>query len=201
MPIGLISVSASDLQTPTLLGSLLSRLDQQETEGFSGTLSVVVDNDRDASDAQLPPSLAQDARRRSVRRRVRTKHRPCKKQGGTESTGDFIALIDDDELPSARWLAHALQSDYVLRFRGVLGPVMPSFEVAPPDGLTGSLFRSTAHKNGHVVSWTETRTGNAMLRGRTVEPNGPGSIPRWERREDLDFFRRHIERGRFHVVQ
>jgi len=194
-----ICVCVCTYKRPHLLGSLLSRLDQQETEGFFWHSIVVVDNDRDASARTVAHSLAQRCKT-SIRYDVESEQNIAlaRNRAVRNATGDFIALIDDDELPSARWLLTLYKAITSSDSDGVLGPVVPSFEVAPPRWvLQGRFFDRPAHKNGHVVSWTETRTGNAMLRAELFEPNGTWFDPAFgSGGEDRDFFRRHIERGR-----
>jgi glycosyltransferase involved in cell wall biosynthesis len=111
--------------------------------------------------------------------------------------GDFIAFIDDDELPVTDWLFLMLKSCEEYGADGVLGPVRPFFEQEPPQWLKrGRFCERPEHRTGTMLNWRETRTGNAVFRKQILhgikEPfrkefGGGG--------EDQDFFRRMMQRG------
>ena len=49
--------------------------------------------------------------------------------------GDFVAFIDDDEIPTSIWLLTLFRACEKYKVDGVLGPVKPSYEIEPPVGL------------------------------------------------------------------
>ena len=112
------------------------------------------------------------------------------------ATGEFIAFIDDDELPVREWLARLFKCCSDTRADGVLGPVLPKFEKEPPRWVTrGRFFDRPTHETGFVIDWTEGRTGNLLLRRRILE----GMKEVFRRQfggggEDRDFFMRMSER-------
>jgi glycosyltransferase involved in cell wall biosynthesis len=111
--------------------------------------------------------------------------------------GNFIAFIDDDEFPAEDWLATSLTVCEGTGADGVLGPVKPFFDQAPPDWIIrGKFCERPEHKTGYQLKWRETRTGNVLFKAQIVQ----GVRQPFRREfanggEDQDFFRRMIEKG------
>jgi succinoglycan biosynthesis protein ExoM len=61
------------------------------------------------------------------------------------ATGKYVAFIDDDEVPTPRWLVTLYQMLLGSGVDGVLGPVYPKFEVEPPKWLTRSRVAERLH--------------------------------------------------------
>jgi succinoglycan biosynthesis protein ExoM len=110
---------------------------------------------------------------------------------------DFIALMDDDELPVADWLAALLKTLVAHNADGVLGPVRPFFDRRPPDWLVkGKFCERPEHRTGAELHWRQTRTGNVLFRRDMLEGNSPPFRKEFGNGgEDQDFFRRMMERG------
>jgi glycosyltransferase involved in cell wall biosynthesis len=115
--------------------------------------------------------------------------------------GDFVAFIDDDELPSDGWLSSLLDACYANGADGVLGPVNPLFECDPPSWVTaGRFFDRPQYATGYRLSWVQTRTGNVLFRREILNNlDSPFSSKFSAAGEDVDFFRRMIEQGRTFV--
>jgi glycosyltransferase involved in cell wall biosynthesis len=115
------------------------------------------------------------------------------------STGNFIAFIDDDEFPEKTWLTELYSALLKFKADGVLGPVDPHFETNPPKWIikSGVCERKKFKTGYHIKNHKFTRTGNALL-SRNIffnieEPFNPkyGIIGGG----DADFFKRMIEKG------
>src|SRR5262249_31378926 len=111
--------------------------------------------------------------------------------------GNFVAFIDDDEFPSSDWLLQLYEACHTFNADGVLGPVKPHFEEAPPQWIVKSgVLQRPSHTTGHVLHWRETRTGNVLLRKDLFDIVGNCFDSAFGRQgEDLDFFRRMIGKG------
>jgi glycosyltransferase involved in cell wall biosynthesis len=113
------------------------------------------------------------------------------------SRGNFLAFIDDDELPIRSWLANLFECCKTFDVDGVLGPVIPHFESDAPEWLLkAGLYDRPRHHTGFLIDWRGARTGNVMIRRRVIE----GLEPVFDSNfgtggEDQDFFRRMIDRG------
>jgi glycosyltransferase involved in cell wall biosynthesis len=81
------------------------------------------------------------------------------------STGDYVAFIDDDEYPQRDWLLLLYLTLNRYKVSGVFGPVVPEYEALPPRWIVqGRLCDRERPKTGTVLDWRQTRTGNALLR-------------------------------------
>jgi len=111
--------------------------------------------------------------------------------------GDFIAFIDDDEFPCKDWLLNLYKAYSMYNADGILGPVLPHYEIDPPAWIIkGRFHERPSHKTGTVLPWTLTRTGNVLVRRELFD--GKENIFRAEfgsGGEDRDFFRRKIDQG------
>jgi succinoglycan biosynthesis protein ExoM len=193
-----ISVCICTYKRPGLLQALLAGLQRQATDGLFDYSIVVIDNDQAGSAgavveaararSQLDCVYALESERNIARARNRAID---------AAKGEFVALIDDDELPGERWLVSLYLCLVEQRADGVLGPVLPRFEVKPPTWVTrGRFFERPHHKTGERLAWRQTRTGNALLRKALFASGEQWFDPALgSGGEDRDFFRRKIEQG------
>ena len=180
------------------LSRLLSKLNKQETEGLFEFSIVVVDNDRLESARRTVASSA-NASKISIRYYVEPEQNIAlaRNRGIENSEGDFVAFIDDDELPGDQWLVTLYKAIRHYGSDGILGPVLPYFEEKPPQWvLKGHFFERPSHPNGHVLEWKNTRTGNALLKRNLFKEGTKWFDPAFgSGGEDRDFFRRKIGEG------
>jgi succinoglycan biosynthesis protein ExoM len=113
------------------------------------------------------------------------------------ASGDYIAFIDDDEVPVPEWLSNLLAVQKSMHADGVLGPVRPYFDEKPPDWIVkGRLCERPAHPTGMVMHWTQTRTGNVLLKRSIFTSGKLWFDPSYgSGGEDVDFFKRAIAAG------
>lgn len=79
--------------------------------------------------------------------------------------GNYIAIIDDDELPPKNWLITLYNAIQTFDVDGALGPVHPFFDAQPPDWLIkGKFCERPTHRTGTILRWDQTRTGNVLLK-------------------------------------
>lgn len=195
-PVPHISVCICTYRRPEWLRRLLQEILQQETGGLFTHSVVVADNDPEetgrtvVASCRPPPFLKIVYCVESNRNIAMARNRAL-----AESHGDFIAFIDDDELPPTDWLLTMFKLCATSTVAGVLGPVLPRFEEEPPPWLlAGAFYVRRRYKTGYRLKWWECRTGNALLsrnalKNLTFRPEfGSGG-------EDQDFFRRALEQG------
>ena len=117
--------------------------------------------------------------------------------------GDFIAFIDDDEFPEEQWLLRLYMTLKAYKADGVLGPVIPHFDVEPPQWIVRGRFceRDTFPTGTTMTDHVYTRTGNALLDRALFN----GSEHPFDIRygssggEDSDFFKRMMGKGKTFV--
>ena len=190
-----ICVCVCTYRRPHLLRRLLRALSLQQTEGSFTHSVVVVDNDRKGSarstveaftrSSALPVCYAIEPQQNIALARNRAI---------AAAAGDYVALIDDDELPGERWLLELHAALRRLAVDGVLAPVLPRYEQTPPSWvLKGRFFDRPAPRTGELLQWTQTRSGNALLCRAVFERHADWFDPAFgSGGEDRDFFRRKM---------
>jgi glycosyltransferase involved in cell wall biosynthesis len=114
----------------------------------------------------------------------------------SNASGDFIAFIDDDELPQGHWLLTLFQACRKYGADGVLGPVRPHFdEGAPGWVIKGKFYDRPSYSTGFVIDYAKGRTGNVLIRRCLFAGNDQAFRAQFQSGEDTDFFWRMIERG------
>jgi glycosyltransferase involved in cell wall biosynthesis len=112
------------------------------------------------------------------------------------ATGDLVALIDDDESPTKRWLLTLFEALTGHQVDGVLGPVHPRYAEPPPRWVvSGKFYDRRTYPTGFVIDWQKGRTGNALLKREVFAGLNPPFRPEFRTGEDQDFYRRAIENG------
>ncbi|MCC6365724.1 MAG: glycosyltransferase family 2 protein [Bryobacterales bacterium] len=193
-----ISVCICTYKRPDLLKRLLDALREQETGGLFTYSIVVVDNDalqsaKDAvhafsATASIPITYCVEAQQSiALARNKAIEH----------ASGDYVALIDDDEFPITHWLSILFNTCNKHHVDGVLGPVKPHYDVSPPQWvLDGHFHQRATYPTGYVIAWRNGRTGNTFLRKAvfaacTEQPFNP----EFRTGEDQEFFYRMIQHG------
>jgi glycosyltransferase involved in cell wall biosynthesis len=80
---------------------------------------------------------------------------------GSEGS-DFVAFLDDDEVPGEGWLAEMLRVQQATGADLTVGPVLPHFEHRPPEWIARSaVFRPPRYPTGHRLHYGAT--GNLLI--------------------------------------
>lgn len=193
-----ITVCVCTYKRPAFLTRLLNALqDQDSAPKFTYGL-VVIDNDHLGTAERAVQDFRKSASI-SISYGIEPKQNIAlaRNKAIHSSRGDYIAFIDDDEIPQRNWLVtlHALFKQ--LHVDGVLGPVVPSYEGKPPKWVVkGKFYDRPSHKTGTILHWTNTRTGNVLLRRSIFSDKENMFRPEFgSGGEDRDFFRRMIAKG------
>lgn len=192
-----IAVCVCTYRRTEWLQRLLEGLGRQKTGGNFTFSITVVDNDKSASAKQTVIGFA-SASAVPVTYLVEPRQSIClaRNLAISQSAGNFLAFIDDDEFPEADWLLGLYTSCDAYDAAGVLGPVLRHFDEPPPKWIIkGPFFQRPRHATGFAVPWQEGRTGNVLLRRCIVEDGQPPFDPRYHRGQDVAFFRRMIQTG------
>jgi succinoglycan biosynthesis protein ExoM len=194
----LITVCVCTFKRPTFLENLLRTLEAQRTDNLFEYDVVVADNDAARSAEPVVRSRASSSNLKitycvePVANIARARNAAL-----AHARGDFIAFIDDDEFPTAEWLYSLFRTREVHQAGGVLGPVLPHFQLDPPTWLTkGRFFDRPRYATGRPIAWFEARSGNVLFVREILKQLDPPFRTQFATAgEDLDFFRRAIERG------
>ena len=133
MPDHHITVCVCTYRRPELLRSLLVAVTTQETHSLFDYSVVVVDNDISQSGRQVVQEIAKGggieiAYHVEPRRNIAL----ARNKALAHVSGGFVVFIDDDEVPVSDWLAKLLKTCLETGVDGVLGPVVPRYQIEPP---------------------------------------------------------------------
>ena len=193
-----VCVCICTFKRPELLGRVLASIANQVTKGLFTCSVVVADNDATQSarpviaefsaSSQFPVTYCVEPRQNIALARNKALE---------YADGDFIAFIDDDEFATEDWLRNLLTTCLAYGVDGVLGPVKPYFEVEPPNWLRkGGFFDRETYPTGSKLAWPNTRTGNVLFRKGILTGFDIPFNPEFATAgEDMDFFRRMMEKG------
>jgi succinoglycan biosynthesis protein ExoM len=196
-----VAVCICTYKRPQFLKRLLDELGQQDADGLFTYSVVVADNDHLRSGEGVVRRFA-DASTVPVKYCVEPQQNIAlaRNKAIENATGDFVAFIDDDEIPTKRWLLTLFKTCADYEADGVLGPVKPYFdEQAPKWVVKGKFYTRPTYPTGLVIDWRKGRTGNVLLKKRIFEVGEQPFRPEFRNGEDQDFFRRMIEKGRTFV--
>jgi succinoglycan biosynthesis protein ExoM len=197
-----ICVCICTFKRPALLKQLLDRLDRQQTGGLFTYSVVVADNDAEQSARELVTNFSATSH---VPVRYCFESQPniamARNKALSQAEGDFIAFIDDDELPADDWLCNLLKTCEGYRADGVLGPVKPSYESDPPAWVKkGKFFDRPSYATGYKVNWDQARTGNVLFKRNILSGIDIAFRTEFDAAgEDVDFFRRMMDKGHVFV--
>src|SRR2546425_1686107 len=136
-----ISVCICTYKRPKLLATLLNALQDQDSDGAFAYSLIVVDNDHMRS----AEKTVQDLLRHSsipINYHIEPEQNIAlaRNRALANARGEFIAFIDDDEVPSRSWLTALYNACDRFHADGVLGPVIPVYEVEPPKWVVRGKF-------------------------------------------------------------
>lgn len=128
-----VSIVIPTYRREHLLPRLLERCIGQGGLGPQALEIIVVDNTPEATARWLVEKAAATS---PVRIRYLHEAKPgishARNRGVAEADGEFIAFIDDDELPSPEWLESLISTQRAYKADVVMGPVRPVFDRVPP---------------------------------------------------------------------
>jgi len=200
-----ITVCICTFHRNQMLERLLRSLKLQETTGLFDFSVVVVDNDASgpARDTVMrlkaelgleidygvePEQIIPAARNHALRL----------------ARGNYIGIIDDDEFPSQTWLVTLYRAIQTFEVDGALGPVFPFFDRKPPGWLLkGRFCARPVHRTGTTLDWSQTRTGNVLLKREVFDKRQLRFDLKWKTSgSDRAFFKQAIQLGcRFIAVK
>jgi glycosyltransferase involved in cell wall biosynthesis len=193
-----ISVCICTFKRVELLTRLLDKIESQATEEQFTFSVVVADNDSMQSAKQAISNVSP-----AMAMRITYCVEPLqniamvRNKALQNATGNLIAFIDDDELPTEKWLLNLFRAHKTYEADGILGPVKPSFDHDPPAWVReGKFFDRPDYRTGYKLSWEQCRTGNVLFSRKILDlVDEPFRTEFATAGEDMDFFRRMIDRG------
>jgi succinoglycan biosynthesis protein ExoM len=171
-----IAICICTFRNPEGLSELLDGINRQELKSIAedDISIVVVDNDADASATD-----AVDRYLRAGRFKLFARHQPRRGLASARNaaldttcvrTSDVFVFVDDDEIPSARWIEALLRPFETPQCSIAVGPVEPIYARQPADWIVaGDFFHGQC--NGCDESH-DGYTSNCMIRTTIIEQSG-----------------------------
>jgi succinoglycan biosynthesis protein ExoM len=196
----LISICICTYKRPDRLGLALQSLIEMQAPPECRLEILVVDNDANASAAEiveaLRPAFVEVSLRYIIESTPGVSH--ARNRCLNSASGEMLVFLDDDEFVEKSWLVELLQCMDRTQADAVFGPVLPIFELPPSRWLLASGVNVRKRfPSGTTLPWREARTGNVMLR-RTMMEEGLHFSTEFARTggEDSLFFATAKLRGR-----
>jgi glycosyltransferase involved in cell wall biosynthesis len=200
-----ISVCICTYHRNELLERLLRNLANQRTGGLFGYSIVVVDNDAGGHARETVARIQTDLNLDITYSIEPERSIPAARNHGLRlARGNYIGIIDDDEFPPPHWLLRMYEGMQAFAVDGVLGPVHPFFSGSPPAWLVRSgLCELPVYRTGALLHWSQTRTGNVLVKRDVFDRHGLQFDPRFRTGgSDQEFFRQAMARGcRFVAIE
>jgi succinoglycan biosynthesis protein ExoM len=200
-----VSICVCTYRRNPMVERLLRGLRGLETDGRFDFSAVVVDNDA-AGPARETVARMRSELAMAIEYDIEPERTiPAARNRALKlARGNYIAIIDDDEIPPAHWLLTLYRSIQTFDVDGALGPVHPFFEKKPPAWLIkGRFCDRPVHRTGTLLEWGQTRTGNVLLKKSVFEDHGLSFDLRWKTSgSDRAFFKQAMRAGcRFIAVE
>ncbi|MEX0648893.1 MAG: glycosyltransferase family 2 protein [Balneolaceae bacterium] len=167
-----ISVCICTYLRPEMLVNLIEGLLNQKTYGRFNFSIIIVDNDPSGSAKEVVGNYILQHKLQEDSIKIEYHHEQIKgltyaRNKSIEcSSGNYVAFIDDDEVPEPEWLYHLYKTLNDYQADAVFGTVLPKFEVDPPDWVRRQNFfywRDVRTETGREVGSAVT-TNNALVR-------------------------------------
>ncbi|WP_160674434.1 glycosyltransferase [Clostridium sp. C8-1-8] len=163
-----VCITIPTLNRQQYLENLINLLLKQKIEESLDTdySIIIIDNDKTQSSRYIFDKYSEtgkvlyDVEEKKGYARVRNKCINVAKSLGF----DFIAFIDDDEIPSENWLNELVKSIIKNEAAVVFGPVEPIYGEDIPNWVkNGGFFRKYKEDTNEEISFSDYRTSNAII--------------------------------------
>jgi glycosyltransferase involved in cell wall biosynthesis len=189
-----IAVCICTFRREPTLTALLQAIGRLELAGLDAERIriVLVDNDHAGSAEHVARRLG-DSLPCAIRYRIEPRRGiPFARNTAVREAGpvDFIAFIDDDEVPEPQWLAELVRVQRLSGAAIVTGPVLPLLPTpAPRWARAGGFYERPRHRTGERLDYA--RTSNVLIAARVFGGHAEPFSPRFVLGgEDTHFFMR-----------
>ena len=167
-----ISVCICTYKRPDGLGHLLTGLCEQVFEDVETPLVSVIVTDNECSDENRKICDRFAKHCQYSLRYLQEKHRGISYARNTcldnlPADTDFVAMIDDDEIPEPGWLNHLLYAQAITSADIITGPTLPVFEPDTPSWVRKTGYFAKPHhpdRYRDLQPFPPTATCNVLMR-------------------------------------
>lgn len=193
-----VSICIATYKRLQMLERLLRKLARQNTNSNFHVSIFVVDNDAKGSAKSTAYKIRNECNLdleysiEPIRSIAAVRNHALRR-----SKGNYIAIIDDDEIPPVDWLLNLFNTIQTFDVDGALGPVHPFFDSPPPEWLIkGKFCERPVLRTGTLLKWHQTRTGNVLLKREVFDEYNIRFDEKFKTGgSDQAFFKKAIEKG------
>lgn len=194
-----VDVLVCTYRRPRLLKATLEGIENANVGGMLVRV-IVVDNDDKKSACDLVASYSQNSRFDYTYLTQPEQNISITRNCALDAANaDYVALIDDDEVPDPMWIRNLVETAETHRAILVFGPVISNYaENISQWIIDGQFFEYRArYLTATKISLMEMRTGNVLICGKLLRRSQARFDPRLglSGGEDYDFFRRLVASG------
>ncbi len=168
----LVSVCLCTYKRPGGLSALLGALLHQKD--MLGPLEIiVVDNDATGSAREIVEEFKHQSNDIPIHYHIEPQQNIAlaRNRSVQEATGEWLAFIDDDEIPIPEWLSELVATALHYNADGVFGPVRAALPEGSPLWMyKGKFFeKKSAQKTGDAIPPSGTRTSNTLIKASLMK--------------------------------
>lgn len=160
-----LSICVCTYKRPILLRRLLKSISDQVDLPCSIEI-IVVDNDVEQSALPVISEFSKVFNGNLKSLSLGTPNISLARNAGIAATvGEFVVMIDDDEVPSNDWIFRLVETQIKFKADIVFAPVLPEYDSGVSDWIVdGGYFDRRRFKTGTRVDHTDARSGNVLIR-------------------------------------
>lgn len=165
-----VSVCICTFRRPQLLRRLLSAVFSQNIPDCRLEV-VVVDNDPQQSAANVLAEFKAEHHDQLIVLNLSQPNISLARNAAIRaSSGEWICMIDDDEIPRRDWLLNLFSTQKKYAADVVFAPVLPEYQDGVPEWIKkGGYFDRRRLPTGTVIDHRDARSGNVLVRRTTLE--------------------------------
>ncbi|MBI1773528.1 MAG: glycosyltransferase family 2 protein [Burkholderiales bacterium] len=160
-----LSICICTYKRPDLLRRLLQAILTQTLRGVEIEV-VVVDNDSNQSAAKVLGEMAASFNKRLKTINLANSNISLARNAAiAAASGNWIVMIDDDEVPVSDWLEQLLKVQKTEQADVVFAPVLPEYSESTPAWIRkGGYFDRRRMPTGTKIDHKDARSGNVLIR-------------------------------------
>lgn len=194
-----VDVLVCTYKRPKLLADTLEGIEAANDMGLVIRV-IVVDNDDKESARELVKSYSSSSKFDYIYLTQPIQNISITRNFALDAANaDYVALIDDDEIPEAMWIKNLVATAETYHAQLVFGPVISKYvENIPQWIIDGQFFEYRArYSTATKISLLMMRTGNVLICGKLLSKTQARFDPLLglSGGEDYDFFQRLVSTG------
>ena len=168
----LVSVCLCTYKRPGGLNGILNAFTHQKD--LLGPFEIIiVDNDAEGSAKEIVEEFQNRSDNIPIKYFIEPQQNIAlaRNRSVKEASGEWLAFIDDDEIPKQEWLSELVATALHYKADGVFGPVTAALPEDTHQWIyKGKFFeKKSGQRTGEIVTANATRTSNTLIRSSSMK--------------------------------